>query len=149
MSRVLKAVALGFACLFVAFLPILTLLIPGHDVLDRFEVIEVVTNPGSKQHAVIAKYAHAETGRRVTAIWIETSAPPSVGSTEPRRGSPAAIWTGVSNMLSVTWHNEQLRIGGVPKSAKTARDLQACLADWLPENADVCVRADAAAVSIE
>ncbi len=149
MSRPAKAVALGFACLFVVSTPVLMLLIPGHDVLDRFEVIEVVTDPAGKQHAVIVNYGHAETGSRVKAIWIETGAPPSVGSTEPRRGSPVAIWTGASDMLTVTWDNEQLRIGGVPKSAKTARDLQACLADWLPENAALCVRADAEAVSIE
>lgn len=148
MSRVLKGVALGFACLFAVSIPVLMLLIPGYDILDRFEVIKVVTDPRSKQHAVIADYRHAETGRRVIAIWIETGAPPAVGSTEPRHGSPAAIWTGAAEVLNVVWDSDRLRISG-PKSTQTARDQLPCLADWLPETAQLCVLPDAMVISIE
>ena len=125
------------------------LLVPDYDVLDRFEVIKVVTDPQGNQHAVIVNYKHAETSRRVTAIWIETGEAPAVGSTEPRHGSPAAIWTGTPEALSVVWDNERLRVGVVPKSSKVSRDLQLCLADWLPESADLCVRPDATAIMIE
>lgn len=148
MSRVLKGVALALACLFAVSIPVLMLLIPGYDILDRFEVIKVVTDPQSNQHALIVNYKHAETSSRVTAIWIETGSPPAVGSTEPRHGSPAAIWTGAAELLKVVWDSDRLRISG-PKSTKAARDLLPCLADWLPETAELCVRPDAMVISIE
>lgn len=142
------ALALGLACLFVSAIGVLMLLLPDYDIFDRFEVIKVVTDPRGKHHAVIVDYKHAETGSRVIAVWIEAGAPPVTGSTEPRRGSPAAVWTGTPEALSVAWDNDRLRITG-PKSVKTAHELLPCLADWVPETADLCVRPEAAALSID
>lgn len=109
-----------------------------HDIFDQFEVVSVLPHPTDKQNAIVAKYLHAETSARVTGIWIGSGERPQIGSRDVLRGNPAAIWTGEPQDLALAWQSDRLHVRARSKTAKVSHELQACLADWPVETADLC-----------
>ena len=133
--RVVSALALASVALlgFAGYRAFLDL-----DNFDWFEVVSVLPHLTDKQNAIVVKYLHAETSARVTGIWIGSGERPQIGSRDVLRGDPAAIWTGEPQDLALAWQSDRLHGRARSKTAKVSHELQACLADWLVERADLC-----------
>ena len=82
----------------------------GRDPLDRFQAIRVTSEPGSNRHAVTYRYDHANSSNRIFGIWIVSGSPPAIGSTDPARGTPVAVWTGPIKGLDQRWEKGRLML---------------------------------------
>src|ERR1700680_5140045 len=80
-----------------------------YDILDKFEVIGVVTVSGSNRHAVTYRYGHADSSRQVIATWIFEGPPPKIVATDPVHGMhPVLVWTDPSDAVDQKCVGERL-----------------------------------------
>ena len=82
---------------------------PDYDFLDQFLVLGVESDHSGGRHAITYRYNHADSSRRVFAIWLLPSAR-AIGSTEPVRGrvAPILVATSASDVISKMWLNGRL-----------------------------------------
>jgi hypothetical protein len=80
------------------------------DPFDKFELLGVVSDSRLQRHGAIYRYYHANSSATVTAVWILSGEPPSVGSKSPARGKPVLIWTGRPRALQLSWQQGEERI---------------------------------------
>jgi hypothetical protein len=92
------------------------------DPFDKFELLGVVSDSRLQRHAAIYRYYHANSSATVTAVWILSGEPPSVGSKSPVRGGPVLIWTGRPQALELSWEGEERMLAEVKGPADIRKD---------------------------
>ena len=73
------------------------------DAVDRYALINVAPDFRGGRYAAVYRYYHANSSSSVTAVWIQSGSPPSIGSTAPAAGDPVATFTGSAEALRARW----------------------------------------------
>lgn len=91
--------------------------------LDRNWVMDVVTDPYSGKHAVVAKYHDGNSSLTLMGLWIVDGAAPEVGSTDLLDGGPVAIWRDADQIQDIAWSKRGRITFTVARSADVISDL--------------------------
>ena len=141
MLRFLRNTLIGFGLLLVSAVAG-TL---GSDPFDKFQVLDVLSDPPTAQHAVTYRYRHADSSSEVFAVWILSNAPPIGSQERVRWQSPVIVWQAAANAPALRWANGRLH-AVVPSGSKTSPSDSDCYFEY-DQNDLVC--ADRASVELE
>lgn len=94
--------------------------------IERFQVLDVISDPALAHHAVIYRYQPAGGLQGMTGLWVSEGAAPDRGASERPPGRPVAVWR--EGMARIGWQAGRLRLVGDQRDVRpTAAPLEACL----------------------
>jgi hypothetical protein len=91
--------------------------------LDQNWVTDVVTDPYSGKHAVVAKYHDGNSSTTSMALWIIEGDAPEIGSTDLLDGRPIALWWGLDQVRYIAWSKRGRVVLTVARSAEIIGNL--------------------------
>jgi len=108
--------------------------------LDKNWVIDIVTDPRSNRHAVVAKYHHGNSSSTLTGLWIVNGTAPQVGSTGLLDGRPVAIWWAVAQVTDIGWSKRGRIVLTATRPADVTGDFAYCYFSAPDSSNPICAK---------